>query len=227
MCPTFGVQFIVQKRAKEQIHLTFDRFCFKIDLHSQEVKEIIMGKPKTLNAAFIQIFGEALKPLGFKRIKSKYPYFVRLIGDEIIHIVTYRDEWEGKPGYKSFVIYGTVTTIYSESPDLTLKPSDNINWFDCNIGFYRKQNPFISAEESSSMFKKLYRFTYKIDDEESMFCEVKRSLEETERIMLAIFNEVTNLNKCIKYLYEFGSWTLRKDVEHYSDNNPSPYSPLP
>jgi len=36
-------------------------------------------KSISLNAAFKQVFGEALEPLGFKLIKSKYPYFVRVV----------------------------------------------------------------------------------------------------------------------------------------------------
>ena len=58
----------------------------------------------TLNAAFKQIFGEALEPLGFQKIKSKHPYFVRVVeGGEIIHIIACKNEMAG-PGHKTFQI---------------------------------------------------------------------------------------------------------------------------
>ncbi len=59
------------------------------------------SKPMTLNAEFKKVFGEALEPLGFKLIKSKYPYFVRFIGNEIVHIITYIDKASGTRTQKS------------------------------------------------------------------------------------------------------------------------------
>ena len=42
-------------------------------------------------AAFKQVFGEMLEPLGYKYLKKgKYPYFVKLINNEILHIISYR-----------------------------------------------------------------------------------------------------------------------------------------
>ena len=46
-------------------------------LHFKKAAE----KKLTLNSAFIKVFGEALEPLGFVKIKSKYPYFVRNVGN--------------------------------------------------------------------------------------------------------------------------------------------------
>ena len=45
-------------------------------------------KKTSLKSAFIQVYGEALKPLGFKKVKGKQPYFVRVVNGEIIHIIT-------------------------------------------------------------------------------------------------------------------------------------------
>ncbi len=49
-------------------------------------------KPLSLNAAFVKVFGEALEPLGFKKIKGRHPYLVRVVpGGEIIHIIAIRN----------------------------------------------------------------------------------------------------------------------------------------
>ena len=38
-------------------------------------------------SAFDEIFGQALMPLGFVRAKLKQPYYIRLVNNEIIHIM--------------------------------------------------------------------------------------------------------------------------------------------
>ena len=56
-------------------------------------KAAAKGKSMSLNAAFKKVFGETLEPLGFKLIKSKFPYFVRVVpGGEIIHVITLTNE---------------------------------------------------------------------------------------------------------------------------------------
>ena len=54
-------------------------------------------KKLSLNAAFKQVFGEALKPLGFKLIKSKYPYFVRVV--------------PGRGNYSHYNLYGRMVSL--------------------------------------------------------------------------------------------------------------------
>ncbi len=62
----------------------------------------------SLSSAFVKVFGEALEPLGFKKNKSKHPYFVWIINSEIIHIITYRNETSRHVGEKFFNVLGGV-----------------------------------------------------------------------------------------------------------------------
>ena len=57
----------------------------------------------TLNAAFKQVLGEALEPLGFVKIKTKHPYYVRAVTDEIINVVTIKEVWSGYPTEKRLI----------------------------------------------------------------------------------------------------------------------------
>ena len=41
-----------------------------------------------LNTAFKKVYGELLEPYGFKKLKGRNPYFVRMVGDEIVHVIT-------------------------------------------------------------------------------------------------------------------------------------------
>ena len=75
-------------------------------------KKAAKSNTMSLNAAFKQVFGEALEPLGFKLIKSKYPYFVRVVSNEIVHYVTFANETADGRGsigvkYKCFRQYRT------------------------------------------------------------------------------------------------------------------------
>lgn len=62
---------------------------------------------------FKRVYGEALAPYGFFKIKGRQPYFGRLIGDEIIHIITFKNEYSFNQYYKAFDILGGITTVYS------------------------------------------------------------------------------------------------------------------
>lgn len=61
----------------------------------------------SLNAAFKQVFGEMLGPLGFKLVKSKYPYYLRVVGEGIIQAVSVSKEksFNFDPNEEGFSIY--------------------------------------------------------------------------------------------------------------------------
>ena len=85
---------------------------------------VVEKSPKklTLKTAFKQIFGEALEPYGFKAIKGKYPYIVRVVNNEMLHIVTYHETSPIWPADKAFEILGGVATIYRKRISLDKSP---------------------------------------------------------------------------------------------------------
>lgn len=94
-------------------------------------------KKLTLNAAFEQVFGEALEPLGFQKVKGKQPYYVRIIGSEIIHIIGIHD-------MKTHLFaFGGVATIYR--PKLCLDKS-----FQHNERWLTRLNVFCSKNRSKA-----------------------------------------------------------------------------
>ncbi|MDE7398097.1 MAG: hypothetical protein K2N06_01075 [Oscillospiraceae bacterium] len=178
------------------------------------------GKPLTLNAAFVKVFGEALEPLGFKKIKSEYPYFVRVVNGEIIHIITYRTEYPDRTDEKSFNILGGVAAVYQEDLDLTQNPIDgNIEWLENNYTMHRKT----SDECNMNSFESIWKFSYKSIDEDSMLSELQYSLDITKKIMLPIIGNVKDLNSCIEYYYQVSHFRLNFtcNAEEFA-NNPNP-----
>ncbi len=150
-------------------------------------------KKLTLNAAFKQVFGEALEPLGFKKIKGRQPYFVRLIGDEIIHVITYMSQPD-----KRFIIIGGVATVYRQFISLDQSPRNNSNWLRSNWQFFKELHP--SDKNTKYSFKDIYEFYY---SDETLVGEIKYSLEVTKDIMLPIFNKIVDLDSCVEYFDKF------------------------
>ena len=111
-----------------------ENFCYLSFRKSSSKKE----KKLTLNAAFKQVFGEALEPLGFQIVKGKYPYFVRVVNWEILHVITYTTESSGVGGKKAFQIYGGVATVYRDNLDLLVSSNENKELLETNnLLYYR------------------------------------------------------------------------------------------
>ncbi|MCH5208267.1 MAG: hypothetical protein J1F04_05240 [Oscillospiraceae bacterium] len=170
-------------------------------LHFKKAKE----KSMTLNAAFIQVFGEALEPLGFKKIKGRYPYFVRVVNDEIIHYVSVGDETADGRGdcgvrYKCFNVFCGVWTVYNSDIDFITNTKiirDSISdvytrthWCDCDMN-YRAS---------------IMAFYYNPTDTKSIINALKRALAVTEKHVLPVIGEAVTLEQCMDYLDVMGHY---------------------
>ena len=159
------------------------------------------GKAMSLNAAFVKVFGEGLEPMGFKKIKSRYPYYVRVVpGGEIVHIITYRTESDLLPGEKHFNILGGVATVYKDDIDLTQDPFvENIEWLLDN----RHLLYLCFEDECDREFEKsIFKFSYICDDENSLLSEMYRALDTTKQVMLPAISKAVDIDTCIVYLLQ-------------------------
>ena len=154
-----------------------------------------------LNTVFKQVFGEGLKDQGFVKIKGRQPYLVRVIGGEIIHIITCRNEWCGDKGFKEFSILGSVATVYRDSiMDLTRSPHANINDLDTLYEIYRDRDPLKFDREYGDS---IYSFIYKAGDDISMSKAMEHALEEAKKVMMPFFDGVADLESCLDYFERF------------------------
>ena len=159
-------------------------------------------KPLSLNAAFVKVFGEALEPLGFKKIKGRHPYFVRVIGDEIIHVITYQKEDDDPVvngylmrGYKQYSIIGTVATVYRRKIEF-----DALGTMLSNSKIYTMQNDFNFDNDYRNSISS---FHYKNGDEKMMKESLKRAFEVTRLHLLNAFDEAFSLDSCIDFFYKY------------------------
>lgn len=180
-------------------------------------KKASTKKPKklTLNAAFKQVFGEALEPLGFVKIKSKHPYYVRVVNGEILHIITYRTEQAQYPEDKAFNVLGGIATVYRRKIDLNVGIQRNYNWLRNSIStFYVLSN---KENYDKNYLSKISNFYYFSTIEASLINAMNESKILTEKHILPVFNEINTLEKCIdffhKYKLPFSTCDYRKNID--------------
>ncbi len=164
---------------------------------NKEVKKL------SLNAAFKLVFGEALEPLGFKLVKSRYPYFVRIINGEILHIITIKTEQASYPEDKAFTILGGIATVYRPKIDFSVSISNNYNWLRADIGiFYLStldNDVYFISDEERMIHHSLARFNYFSKVPKSLPSVMSEALEGAKKYMLPQLDSINSLEKCIAY----------------------------
>ena len=154
----------------------------------------------TLNTIFKKTFEELLTSKGYVKVKGRQPYFARIIGGEIVQVITTRNYWCGEKEYKEFEILGGMASVYQKSVDLTLSPSANINWLECLPTYYDK---IYEGNYDREYGNSLMGFRYKKDNEISLYQAMRLALKETEKNMLGVFDNVNNLQEYMEYLNIF------------------------
>ncbi len=182
-------------------------------------------KKIAFNAAFVKVFGEALEPHGFKRIKYKYPCFVRIVGDEIIQIITYM-KMKGHPfvdGYErtdcsQYDIVCKVETVYSTEIEL---PTKNFEKYSSYLGkreIYGREHMF---DLDKNYWKKAVKyFPHKSGDEKLTISGLEEAIDLTKQILLPALDGVTDLKSFLEYIYKFyGTPFLDYNPGHYDHLN--------
>lgn len=190
-------------------------------------------KSMSFNSAFIKVFGEGLEPLGFKRLKklkTKFPYFVRVVNGEILHIVSYRTVTSSKLKHKCIEVLGGVATLYRRNIDFTISPEEwlanpaHLFWrfSELNIepSFMKKTvqeldaKPMLSTKMIdgkpcwvSQTLEETFRssisdFHCKTDDSEEMLHDLKNAFNAAKSVLLPVFDNAADLCSCIDYFYK-------------------------
>lgn len=136
----------------------------------------------TFASVFNQRFGEMLKPYGFKKIKGG-SYFVKLINNEILQFISFRNFRSGYKNYKECTIYAGALSVYSES----LNPkSFEINSTDII------RYAYVSGKPTDGLFSLVY-------NEENLQEIVAFATNKTEEIILPVFEKIIDLDSYIEY----------------------------
>lgn len=153
----------------------------------------------TLNTAFKQIIGKALEPYGFKVIKGRHPYIVRVINNEILHIITFCSESPEYPKDKAFAIMGGIATIYRKKITLDLSPKQNYVWLNYMFNFYEA----LVAERDVNVLGQLFKSCYYSDRSESLISVLNNGAENLIKYVLPIMDNVNDIDSCLDYMQKF------------------------
>ena len=156
---------------------------------------------KSLKAAF----KETLEPHGFKKVKGRYPHFVRKATPEIIQVINYRLEQALSPQLeeKRFEVYCAVGSIYR--PEINLNRSvyasmDWINTTQLDMYFTAKRNGIPVYENEQPRVD----YIIKKGDEASLREQIAFAMTGIEHYVIPAFDKVVDLKTCVDYLELYG-----------------------
>jgi hypothetical protein len=167
---------------------------------SRAGKEIKPPKSITLNAAFKQIIGKALEPFGFKVIKGRHPYIVRVINNEILHIITFRTESpDYSEGDKALAIMGGIATVYRKKITLDQSPIQNYIWFNYMFDFYEA----LTDERDANILGQLFKSCYYSDKPESLISAMNIGTENLIKYVLPVMDKINDIDSSLDYMRKF------------------------
>ena len=171
---------------------------------------------KSLKAAF----KETLEPHGFKKVKGRYPHFVRMATPEIIQVINYRLEQALSPQLeeKRFEVYCAVGSIYRPEINLNRSVYASMDWINtthlemyvkakCNgIPVYENEQPGVD-------------YIIKKGDEASLREQIAFAMTGIEHYIIPAFDKVVDLKTCVDYLelYDFSNLYISRKTECNGD----------
>ncbi|MBR1663779.1 MAG: hypothetical protein IJ696_05575, partial [Ruminococcus sp.] len=181
----------------------------------KKITAINSGEKKlTMNAAFKQVFGEALEPMGFVKAKTKYPYYIRFVDNSFIQIIGLKKEKEN-----IFYIIAGIATIYRPEIDLNCSPRMNCNWL---LGVSEIYQSCHSYDHDKQYRNSIMHFGFRSSENENIINAFKRALGEVEKWVLPEFEKMQTLYDVIDYLitvYIPGLDVFGPDVQFYRHVN--------
>ena len=174
-----------------------------------EVKE----KKLTFVSAFKLVFGEMLEPMGYKYLKKgKYPYFVKVINNEILHIISYRHVSSSTVGHKAMEIHGGAISLYRREIDLTDEPT----YFLPQIHRYYN-GPWGKLADD------LLGYECNMSDNESLTKDMKRAAELVKEFILSNIENVVDLESYVRHAKQFRIYHELCDIDEYENNEVADY----
>ena len=155
------------------------------------------SKAKTLKDVFTQVFLEELAPLGFIKVKSRYPYLARLVGEDIVQIIALNEE----KVYREFYISTRIITIYKSDLGFNISTKLNSNNFLTLDYLYKCENPYNFNDEFFSRLRDDFEFNE--SDVASMKSTMEKAFKDFKLVAMPIFNLTRNLYDYISYLNYF------------------------
>ena len=161
------------------------------------------------------MYEEKLAPYGFRKIKGRHPYFARVMGDEILQVVSYMHDRLTQWPYKEFEVVWGVATVYRPKINLAVSPLDT-SWVRNNVPSGQRYPEFIYKDESLVKSK-----VSDADGEhgKELLEELEKSAESFIQNILPQLDQMKNIKECMDVMvpYRFAEDVCDYDCEHNKD----------
>ena len=161
---------------------------------------------KSLQTEFVKYYKEKLEPLGFKKVKGRQPFFVRVVNDEILHIISFYGEKD--LNCQAFMVSFGVATVYRKEIKLGESTRYTGEWLSELWHVPHKEESFAEYEGVIP-----YRFKYVAGDEGAMQDKIVQSFEYTEKMAIPILDDIITLEACVKHFFKYKPGLMRIDAD--------------
>ncbi|MBE6842123.1 MAG: hypothetical protein E7510_04750 [Ruminococcus sp.] len=184
-------------------------FDYNADVVTVGFKKKTAEKKLSLYAGFKKVYGEYLEPYGFKLVKSKHPYFVRVVDNEIVQIVSIMKSKSTSKEAELFEIYVGISLLSLPLINFDKNPLNIDNQIcieSLKSLFHRYSKNYDAQKFSISAFS----IPYESNDNHRLINSLKLSIE---KLMPFIF-EVFGVNTTLDNLYK---WGLKMSIGCFND----------
>lgn len=167
------------------------------------MREITMADLKT---EFVNYYEKKLEPYGFRKVKGRHPYFVRVVNDEILHIFTFQprgfasNPWEGK----YFWLICGVATVYRKEINFSVAPSNNCDWL-ISLGTLceRKETDYPDSNQPRDYKDFVYN--------EGNITSVLNETEDGTKLIIRELNKIKNMDDALGYFLKYNTDNITFD----------------
>lgn len=164
---------------------------------------------------FVKQYTKFLEPYGFKKIKGRQPYFVRVINNEIIHVLSYFNVKTDSTEDRAFRIQAGVVSKYRKNMNVFDIPISVGNWLQADDSIIKKRDSFYPDYDNYKSIKEIsYNDVTLIDSINDSF--------EVSKMIIRILDDINNMNSVFEYYMKYNpsdvSFFYVLDEKHPNDN---------
>ena len=145
---------------------------------------------------------EFLEPYGFKKVRGRYPYFVKVINDEIIEVITFRNLIG-----MGYLTIGGLATVYGREIDFSMSPRYNGDWIDLYDGGVYE---CLKAENGGQLdIPEPHYPLIELDIAEEDFQQaIELAVNTVRDVLVPAIARVTDLSNCVSFYRQFSGLKL-------------------
>ena len=165
---------------------------------------------KSFQTEFVDYYKDKLAAKGFVKVKGRQPYFVRVVNDEILHVITYLNRPSTEIKFKkAFELACGVATVYKKEIDFSVSPTKNDDWLVYQTDIEKKKETW----HTDIRMKGILRTIYYNDD---IIPETLQKTEEGMDVLLEVLDKVINMEEVAKYFMKYDVKNFR--FNHLTDD---------